>query len=61
MWFYEERFEYAFVGFDLPLKFIILFRPKPRLFWVRNEFVQIDGGAIRPQDCSIQSSLLQFG
>jgi len=42
--FYEEWFEYALVGFDLLLKFIILFRPKPRLFWVRNEFVQIDGG-----------------
>ncbi len=53
MWFYEEWLEYAFVGFDLPLKFIILFRPKPGLFWVRNEFVQVDGGAIGPQDRSI--------
>ena len=60
MWLDQEGLEESFIRFNLPLKLIVLFRAKPRLIWIRNDVIQIDLGAICPQDRSVESALLQF-
>ena len=55
----QQRLEQALIRFDLQLELFVLLRPKTRLPLVRDNVVEIDLGAIGPQDRRPEPALLQ--
>ena len=55
----KQRLEQPFIGLDLALQFVVLFRPEARLALVRQHFVDVDLRAVGAEHRRAQAALLQ--